>query len=297
MSAPSTTSSRRSAPPQEEIVPGSGSVSWRHVIGFVLLAYGLAWAIWAALLGPTIKVALQDGRTPEHFTATAAVTLGMYAPALAAVLMRLFISTEGLRRALGPLPSLKIGLAAVLLPLALVLILIAIVTVINAGEPTPGKPMGSLLAILTFVGVPIGTLLAFGEEFGWRGYLLPKLLPLGEVKAALIVGLIWGPWHLPVLIVGLNYPGQPIVAVLAVFLLSATLLSFLHTRFYVASGYSLIAVALLHGSLNTFSDRLTDPEHLSGNPLIVSAGGVIASALVAIGIFITYRVLARRTSS
>jgi uncharacterized protein len=297
MSAPSTTSSRRSAPPRKKIVPGSGSVAWRHVIGFVVLAYGLAWAIWAALLGPTIKVALQDGRTPEHFTATAAVTLGMYAPALAAVVMRLFVSKEGLRRALGPLPSLKIGLSAVLLPLALVLILVAIVAMINIGEPTPGKPMGSLLAILTFVGVPIGTLLAFGEEFGWRGYLLPKLLPLGEVKAALIVGLIWGPWHLPVLIVGLNYPGQPIIAVLAVFLLSATLLSFLHTRFYVASGYSLIAVALLHGSLNTFSDRLTDQNHLSGNPLIVSAGGVIASALLAAGMFITYRVLARRKSS
>ena len=297
MSAASTTSLRRSTLPREEIVLGSGSVAWRHVIGFVLLAYGLAWTIWVALLGPTINEALQDGSTPEHFTATAAVTLGMYAPALAAVLMRLFVSKEGLLRALGPLPSLKIGLAAVLLPLALVLILVAIVTMINIGEPTPGKPMGSLLAILTFVGVPIGTLLAFGEEFGWRGYLLPKLLPLGEVKAALIVGLIWAPWHLPVLIVGLNYPGQPIIAVLAVFLLSATLLSFLHTRFYVASGYSLIAVALLHGSLNTFSDRLTDPEHLSGNPLIVSAGGVIASALVAVGIFITYRVLARRTSS
>ncbi len=297
MSAPSATSSGRSAPSREEILHGSGSVAWRHVIGFVLLAYGLAWAIWAALLGPTIKEALQDGRTPAHFTATAAVTLGMYAPALAAVVMRVFISKEGLRRALGPLPSLKIGLAAVLLPLAFVLILIAIVTMINVGEPTPGKPMGSLLAILTFVGVPIGTMLAFGEEFGWRGYLLPKLLPLGEVKAALIVGLIWGPWHLPVLIVGLNYPEQPITAVLAVFLLSATLLSLLHTRFYVASGYSLIAVSLLHGSLNTFSDRLTDQNHLSGNPLIVSAGGLIASALLAAGMFITYRVLARRKSS
>ena len=297
MSAPSATSSGRSAPSREEILHGSGSVAWRHVIGFVLLAYGLAWATWAALLGPTIKEALQDGRTPAHFTATAAVTLGMYAPALAAVVMRVFISKEGLRRALGPLPSLKIGLAAALLPLALVLILVAIVTMINIGEPTPRKPMGSLLAILTFVGVPIGTMLAFGEEFGWRGYLLPKLLPLGEVKAALIVGLIWGPWHLPVLIVGLNYPEQPITAVLAVFLLSATLLSLLHTRFYVASGYSLIAVSLLHGSLNTFSDRLTDQNHLSGNPLIVSAGGLIASALLAAGMFITYRLLARRKSS
>jgi membrane protease YdiL (CAAX protease family) len=157
--------------------------------------------------------------------------------------------------------------------------------------------VGTLLAILTFVGVPISTALAFGEEFGWRGYLLPRLLPLGEVKAAVIVGLIWGPWHLPVLIVGLNYPGQSIITVLAVFLLSTTLLSLLHTRFYVASGYSLIAVSLLHGSLNTFSDRLTDQNHLSGNPLIVSAGGLIASALLAVGIFIAYRLFARRKSA
>jgi uncharacterized protein len=100
-----------------------------------------------------------------------------------------------------------------------------------------------------------------------------------------------------VLIVGLNYPGEPIIAVLGAFCLSATLLSLLHTRFYVASGYSLIAVSLLHGSLNTFSDRLADTNHLSGNPLIVGGGGVIASALVAVGIFITYRVLVRRKSS
>src|SRR5215213_8727436 len=159
MSAPSTTSSRRSTPPREEIVSGSGSVAWRHVIGFVLLAYGLAWAIWVALLGPTIKEALQDGHTPEHFTATAAVMLGMYAPALAAVLMRLFISKEGLRRALGPLPSLKIALGAVLIPMALILILVVIVAATNIGDATPGKPLGALLAILTFVGVPIGTLL------------------------------------------------------------------------------------------------------------------------------------------
>ena len=69
---------------------------------FVPLAYGSAWAIWAALLGPTIMDALRDGRTPDNFTATPAVMLGMYAPALAAVVMRLFISKEGLRRALGP---------------------------------------------------------------------------------------------------------------------------------------------------------------------------------------------------
>ena len=35
------------------------------------------------------------------------------------------------------------------------------------------------------------------KELGWRGYLLPKLMPLGEKKALLISGLIWGLWHAP----------------------------------------------------------------------------------------------------
>jgi CAAX protease family protein len=294
------TTEKASTQPNRELRNGfggdAGKVAWRHVICFVLLAYGIAWAIWVTQLGPAIKNALRDGRTPDNFAATPAVMLGMYAPALAAVVMRVVISKEGLRRSLGPLPSPRMTLAAVFIPMAFVLILVAIITATNIGDATAGKPVGTLLAILTFVGVPISTALAFGEEFGWRGYLLPKLLPLGEVKAAVIVGLIWGPWHLPVLIVGLNYPGQSIITVLAVFLLSTTLLSLLHTRFYVASGYSLIAVSLLHGSLNTFSDRLTDQNQLSGNPLIVSAGGLIASALLAVGIFIAYRLLARRKS-
>jgi len=281
------TAEEASTQPSRQVREGlggdAGKVAWRHVICFVLLAYGSAWAIWAALLGPTIMDALRDGRTPDNFTATPAVMLGMYAPALAAVVMRLFISKEGLRRALGPLPSIRLALAAVLIPMALILILVGIVTASDISEASPGKPLGTLLGILIFVGVPVGAALAFGEEFGWRGYLLPKLLPLGEVKAAVIVGL--------------NYPGQSIIAVLAVFLLSTTLLSLLHTRFYVASSYSLIAVSLLHGSLNTFSDRLTDQNHLTGNPLIVSAGGLIASALLAVGIFIAYRLLARRKSA
>jgi CAAX protease family protein len=295
------TTEKASTQPNRQLRNGfggdAGKVAWRHVICFVLLAYGIAWAIWVTQLGPAIKKAMRDGRTPDNFAATPAVMLGMYAPALAAVVMRVVISKEGLRRSLGPLPSPRMTLAAVFIPMAFVLILVAIITATNIGDATAGKPVGTLLAILTFVGVPISTALAFGEEFGWRGYLLPRLLPLGEVKAAVIVGLIWGPWHLPVLIVGLNYPGQSIITVLAVFLLSTTLLSLLHTRFYVASGYSLIAVSLLHGSLNTFSDRLTDQNHLSGNPLIVSAGGLIASALLAVGIFIAYRLLARRKSA
>jgi uncharacterized protein len=45
----------------------------------------------------------------------------------------------------------------------------------------------------------------FGEEFGWRGYLQPKLMPLGGKKAILITGVIWGVWHWPIILMGHNY--------------------------------------------------------------------------------------------
>ena len=45
----------------------------------------------------------------------------------------------------------------------------------------------------------------FGEEFGWRGYLQPKLMPLGGRKAVLLTGVIWGVWHWPVILMGYNY--------------------------------------------------------------------------------------------
>jgi len=44
-----------------------------------------------------------------------------------------------------------------------------------------------------------------GEEFGWRAYLLPKLMPLGARKALIISGIIWGLWHAPIIAMGYNY--------------------------------------------------------------------------------------------
>ena len=77
--------------------------------------------------------------------------------------------------------------------------------------------MRRLILALAVMAVTFIGFLTFGEEYGWRGYLLPKLLPLGEVKAAVIVGLIWGPWHAPILIAGLNYSGVNPFAAIGIF--------------------------------------------------------------------------------
>jgi membrane protease YdiL (CAAX protease family) len=69
----------------------------------------------------------------------------------------------------------------------------------------------TLLGIL--VSPIVNSLATFGEEFGWRAYLLPKLLPLGWRKAMLAMGAIWGIWHWPVIFMGyeygFKYPGAP----------------------------------------------------------------------------------------
>jgi membrane protease YdiL (CAAX protease family) len=143
-----------------------------------------------------------------------------------------------------------------------------------------------VLTSLLLVATPVSTLLAFGEEYGWRGYLLPRLLPLGEVRASIVVALIWAPWHLPVLLVGLNFPGKNPLTVLAMMTAGVLALSLLFTRFFVAAGGAVVTVALLHGSLNAFSDRLADPAHLAGDPFVVSVGGVVGIlvTLAAVGV-------------
>lgn len=65
----------------------------------------------------------------------------------------------------------------------------------------------------------LNALPTFGEEFGWRGYLQPKLMPLGGRKAILLIGVIWGVWHWPVILMGYNfgtaYFGAPFLGPLA----------------------------------------------------------------------------------
>ncbi|MEU6997493.1 CPBP family intramembrane glutamic endopeptidase [Nonomuraea sp. NPDC046570] len=69
----------------------------------------------------------------------------------------------------------------------------------------------STAALGLVISIVIGTLSAalgaFGEEWGWRGWLLPRLMPLGRGAALALSGVIWGLWHAPLTLLGFNYPG------------------------------------------------------------------------------------------
>ena len=69
------------------------------------------------------------------------------------------------------------------------------------------------LIAMQLVGVLVLTIInvlgALGEEIGWRGWLLPRLMHLGTIKAILITGIIWGLFHAPFVLLGQDYPGIP----------------------------------------------------------------------------------------
>jgi uncharacterized protein len=268
----------------------AAGVPWRHVGIFVLLAYGLAWAVWAPAMGDAWH-AITTGKTPSSYIAPSFAVVGMFAPAIAAVIMRLWVSKEGLRGSLGPVRhKLRWYALAILAPALFVTAVVAITSATGIGEFSLGvnKPVVSVWLTLLLINTPITAFLTLGEEYGWRGYLLPKLLPLGEVKASVIIALIWAPWHLPLLMVGLNYVNKNPLAGMAFMLMFTLGLSLLLTRLFVAAGGSLLAVTLAHASLNAFGDRLSDSAHLSGDPFIVSVGGLVGFTLIAIAVAVAY---------
>ena len=97
--------------------------------------------------------------------------------------------------------------------------------------------IGSALTIAPI----INALFAFGEEFGWRAYLLPKLAPLGYRRAVVVSGIVWGVWHWPLLAMGYNYgfdyPGFPWTGMLA------------FLAFTVGAGTFLAALTIREGSV------------------------------------------------
>src|SRR5262245_53290106 len=105
------------------------------------------------------------------------------------------------------------------------------------------------LAVAATIVTILSALRAAGEEIGWRGYMLTRLIDAGLPKPILTSGLIWGLWHVP-LILGGVYLAGPLPALSAVlFMVLATALSFVFARLRLETGSVWPAIAL-HAAWN-----------------------------------------------
>ena len=109
--------------------------------------------------------------------------------------------------------------------------------------------VGIITLLSGFVaGLTINALFAFGEESAWRGFLHRLLKGKGFWKECLIIGMIWGIWHAPLILMGHNYPEHPVAGVfmmVAFCVLVTPLMVFIRER----SG-SVIMAAIAHGTIN-----------------------------------------------
>jgi len=95
------------------------------------------------------------------------------------------------------------------------------------------------------------SIMAFGEEYGWRGYLQDLLQEKYSIlKTLLITGVIWGLWHAPLIAMGYNYNQYPIPGVF-LFVLWATFIGVFFGWLKIKSK-SVFTAALAHGALNAF---------------------------------------------
>ena len=208
---------------------GLRSVVKRHpLITFFVLAYALTWNIESPLVFRRDSITAAQGQIFYILSANVV--------SVVAIVLTAFVLGRGaLRKLLGRLLIWRVNplwyLAVVLGPVALAGGVVGLNALLGGPALSLGMP---LLGAAVFLAFSIFPGSALGEEIGWRGYVLPRLQAgRSALSASLILGVLWGFWHLPLWLTGA--PGRtPILY--AAFVVSTISLSVILTWVYNSTG-------------------------------------------------------------
>jgi membrane protease YdiL (CAAX protease family) len=151
----------------------------------------------------------------------------------------------------------------------------------------PVHPFWVSLLIGLVAGPTVNAVAGFGEELGWRGLLRRELGPMGFWRSSLLIGLIWGVWHAPVVLQGHNYPEHRLAGV-AFMIVWCILLSPLIGYVTIKAG-SVIAAAVFHGALNATAG-LAIVLVEGGNDLLTGVTGLAGFVVLALANAVLYAV-------
>ncbi len=234
---------------------------------FFVVAFGFAWLCW-------IPVALESAnRVTLPVPRELLILLGTFGPLFSAFGLALW--SEGLagikdllRRVYQPAISLKLILLVLGVPIG-----VAYGAFLLTSQEKPNfNPVTLLVTFVVFFF--LGGSVA--EEFGWRGFALPRLLTaFGEGPAGIGLGIIWACWHLPLFWVAGTSQSVTPFWVFAVFTVA---LSVLYTWVHVRSGGNLLAALLLHTATNVTVVMFPPPTQGIDRSMYVSAAAMASIA-------------------
>ncbi len=254
-------------------------ISRHPLTTFFLLAFALTWAVWVPRAAATQGLLASD-------LPIAVGQVWSWIPAVAALVAAALTGGGAAVRDLGArLVRWRVGwrwYVVVLVGPAAFSLTVAVVYALLGGSWEAGLPWASGGGLLGLI--PLFLVLALtdgvGEELGWRGFALPRLLSQHNALAAsMILGVLWTVWHLPLFwTVGAPLYQQPFWLILLDTLAKSVIFTwvFLHTR------GSVLLAALLHAATNLFlvSPTVAAADDLTLPLIAAAAKWVLVLAIV-----------------
>jgi uncharacterized protein len=285
-------------------------VDRKGILSFLAITFAITYTIEIGLIATGVRF---DGDAPVLW-AQLVIAGVMWVPAAAGVLTTRLITKEKISSTGLRFGSWKPYLISALLIPALFILVYLITWGLGLGQPDwqmahfmgqmaaqgadltatpdPGQMYIMLFALSVFGAIWINSLFGFGEEWGWRGFLLPRLMPLGKGKAYLLLGVIWGLWHAPLVLVGFNYPGTPLLGVLMMVLLTLSIGIYMNEL--TLRYRSAILAGWIHGVFNSQGYGIWRILFPTVNPLLGGITGLIGLAVFALAGLVAARVLEQR---
>lgn len=289
----------------------------KRIIIYLAFTFGVTYALEFGVIYP-----LALGGDPLNASSNAIVmglmALVMFVPALGVVFTRL-VTKEGFKNSLikpkqfkktfkyylmgwfGPTILIAIGAVVyfVLFPADFDPQMTSFTTqyqelIAQQGVEVDTSSIQSMIYVQLLIGAALAPLInfipCFGEEWGWRGYLLPKVNErLSFVPTILVTGVIWGLWHAPLTALGHNYgmdyAGWPVLGIFAMCCFCIAIGTFL--SYITIKAKNCLPAVLAHAALNGVAAAAVYLTISGGNPFIgpmptgvIGGIGFIATAVI-----------------